>query len=194
MRSVSQRISYMSRIFSVSVLGVSSLTLLSVLNTSEATSASTVLRSCTYGQLEVAVAWGPGGFAGTEASPFLIANTGSTACSLKGYPVVRFYTSLPTVAKVKVVHQASQIFAEPKAKLIVIQPGRDASFGLSYTDAFIPKSDVAKDCVTNTVYVTLPVVNSGGQSYEDNLIFDLCQSDMTVAVTPIEVGPSPRNR
>jgi hypothetical protein len=76
----------------------------------------------------------------------------------------------------------------------VIQPSRVASFGLSYSDVFIPKSDIARDCVTNTVFVTLPIAGSIEQSYEDNVNFDLSQSNMLVAVTPIEAGPSPRNR
>ena len=51
-------------------------------------------------------------------------------------------------------------------------------------------SDVAKDCALNTVYVTLPVDST--QSYEDNVNFDVCQSNHEVSVTPIEEGPSPR--
>ena len=152
---------------------------------------ATTIHRCSYAQLEVAIAWGPGGYAGTEASPFLVANTGLRACSLKGFPSLRFFTSLPTPAKVRVAHSASQIFADPNPRLVVIRPGQVASFGLSYSDAFSPRNDNPKSCVSSTVDVSLPVTESNGRSYEDDLTFDLCQSNMRVSVTPIELGPTP---
>lgn len=155
-------------------------------------SANSPTHTCTFNDLEVAAAWGPGGFAGTEATPFLIANVSHRACTLKGFPSVHFYAGLPHPVKMTVLHKWGQIFAEPKPRLVSIAPGGVASFGLSYSDGFLPKSDLAKDCDVNTVYVTLPVAYDSTQSYEDNVDFDICQSNHEVSVTPIEEGPVPR--
>ena len=45
---------------------------------------------CSYRQLEVAVAWGPGAAAGNIGIPFIIANISKSTCTLYGYPKLSF--------------------------------------------------------------------------------------------------------
>jgi hypothetical protein len=154
------------------------------------TSASSALRECSYGQLEVGIASGPGGAAGTESSQFLIANTGKQTCTLKGYPTLSFYASRDRRIRTTVKHVRTQIYAEPKPLLVAI--GRDgvASFGLSYTDGY-PVAKHAVACKVVFVLVSLPTINVEHQRFEASLGFNMCQSNHEVSTTPIEAGPEP---
>jgi hypothetical protein len=156
-------------------------------------SSAASIRACTYSQLEVAVAWGPGAAAGHIGIPFLIANTGKSACSLEGYPTLHIYPVPRNRGPVKVIESGGMVYSPVKPKLIVIKPGADASFGLNYVDALNQGDSNGPACTAQTVDVTLPVrYDNFPQNYQTTVNFNFCYSGFAVSVTSIQSGPVPR--
>jgi hypothetical protein len=158
---------------------------------SASSSASSTVGECSAGQLEIAITSGTGGLAGHIGIPFLIANTGNKACTIRGYPTLTFFSSGKQV-KTTVQHGRSGIYTEPKPTLVTI--GRDgvATFALSYTDGY-PVAHNTAACNVNAVQVSLPTINPKHEGYGASLSFDMCQSNHEVSTTPIESGPTPGN-
>lgn len=179
------------------VAGVSLLSGLALYGPSaKATAASTPLAppTCSYNQLEVAVAWGPGAAAGNIGIPFLIANIGKSACSIKGYPKLNIVPSTYKRRSVKVIHGGGMIFVTVKPRLVVIKPGADASFGLDFGDASDQGDPYGAPCMVQNVYVSLPVrVSQYPQNYETTVNFNFCYANFQVAVTSIQAGPIPKD-
>jgi hypothetical protein len=155
-------------------------------------SATNSIPTCLGTQLEVAVAWGPGGFAGNIGVPFIIANDGKSACTLEGYPRLK----IPYTYKkrhVKVVDGGGQVYVAVKPHRVILEPGADASFGLDYGDAYNQQDPFGSACMAQYEYVTLPVQGAAtSQSYETTTIFNFCYTNFRVSVTSIQAGPLPR--
>jgi hypothetical protein len=155
-------------------------------------SATKTIPTCLNSQLEVAVAWGPGAAAGNIGVPFIIANDGKSACSLKGYPRL----SIPYTYRkrgVKVVDGGGMVFVAVKPHPVILKPGADASFGLDYVDADNQQDPDSSACTAQYVYVTLPVQGAAtSQVYETTVIFNFCFTNFQVSVTSIQPGPVPR--
>jgi hypothetical protein len=154
-------------------------------------SASSTVSECSYGQLEIAIPDGTGGLAGNIGRPFLIANTGNKACTIKGYPTLTFYSRGKQV-KTTVQHGRSGVYTEPKPTLVTI--GRDgvATFAVAYTDSYHVAGNTAA-CKVTGIQVSLPTINPKHAGYYASLSFDICQSNHEVSTTPIESGPTPGN-
>lgn len=148
---------------------------------------------CNYDQLEVAVAWGPGAAAGHVGIPFLIANTGTSACALSGYPKLAIYPASGSEKKpIRVIDGGGMVYVAVKPKRVTIEPGADASFGLNFVDALNQNDTDGPACIA-AVYVTLPVrYTTFPQNYETTVDFNFCYSGFAVAVTAIQPGPVPR--
>lgn len=180
------------RIVAVTML-MSLLTLTSALTVSTAASASTTFPRCSYNQLEVAVAWGPGAAAGHIGIPFIIANVSKSACTLKGYPKLSFTPNSYKGQVLKAIDGGSMIFVPVKPRLVVIRPGADASFGLNYGDAANQQDPGGAVCTEQNIYVTLAVrPNSFPQNYETTVNFNFCYTGFEVYVTSIQAGPLPK--
>jgi len=160
--------------------------------TSGASTPSTVPK-CSYRQLELAVAWGPGAAAGNLGIPFIIANTSRTSCSLEGYPKFSFLPNRYQSQTLRVVHGGGMIFPRVKTRLVVIKPGADGSFGVNYGDAANQNDPSGAVCEARYVYVTLPVrINSFPQNYEASVDFNFCFTGFQVSETAIQSGPLPK--
>jgi len=152
--------------------------------------ASPSVHECNYGQLEVAVAWGPGAAAGHIGIPFLIANTSKSTCTLEGFPTLHVYPAAGNKS-VKVIHSGGMIYGAVKPKLVVIKPGADASFGLNYVDALNQQDSNGPSCTAQSIYVTLPLQHDV-ENYETTVNFNFCYSGFEVGVTAIQFGPVPK--
>src|ERR1700733_4850441 len=78
--------------------------------TATSSALATTVTTCSYRQLEVAVAWGPGAAAGNVGIPFLIANVSKTTCTLEGYPKLTFTPDAYRGHSIKVRHNVGMIF------------------------------------------------------------------------------------
>jgi Protein of unknown function (DUF4232) len=149
--------------------------------------------TCSYRQLELAVAWGPGAAAGNLGIPFLIANTSRSACSLQGYPKLSFVPDKYQNRTLRVVHGGGMIFPRVNPRLVVIKPGAVASFGVNYGDASNQQDPNGGRCQAQYVYVTLPVRNNTyDQTFEAIVNFNFCFTAFQVSVTSIQPGPLPK--
>jgi hypothetical protein len=153
--------------------------------------ASSKVPECSHAQLEVAAVSSSGAAAGSVGVPFLIANTGKSACSLRGYPTLSFFTLSGKPIKATVQHGRSQVFAGPKPVSVTIARNAVATFGMSYSDGF----QVAKDtsaCKVGYVNIGLPSIDPSHERSQAVLIFDMCRSNHQVSTTSIESGATPR--
>lgn len=159
----------------------------------EVVSASISVSQCRYAQLEVAVSWGPGAAAGHIAVPFIIANISQSTCYLPaGYPSLRLYTAGPSKHNLHVTKSnGSFMFARVKISRIVLPPGRDASFGMSFVDVLNQQYKDSPSCMVQFIYVALPVA-ALSENYETTNNFNICYSGFSVQVTPMEAGPYPK--
>jgi hypothetical protein len=155
--------------------------------------ATTVIPICTWSQLEVAVAWGPGAAAGNIGIPFIIANISKATCSLSGYPKLMFSPDRYKNHTVKVAHNVGMIFGNVKPRLVTIRPNEDASFGLNFGDAGNQSDPYGGPCIVHNIYVTLPVrTNTYNQNFETTVNFNFCFTNFLVGVTSIQPGPLPK--
>jgi len=180
----------------VAVIGASlaiALPVVAVMTMPEIATASSVPPTCSYNQLEVAVAWGPGAAAGNIGIPFLIVNKSESACTLKGYPRLRLFTAAVNKTPIKVGFNTSGgVYGYVKPKLTVIAPHSVATFGMDYGDATNQQDTNGPRCTAQTVNVYLPVTrNPYGQGYQTVVNFNICYSGFRVAVTSIESRPVP---
>lgn len=183
------------RCFLVAVLFMSGLSELAASSMATTASASTVIPTCSYSQLEVAVANDSGAYhaAGNEGIPFLIANRSNSACSLKGYPRLRVYPSTYKKSTVKVVNGGGMIFVTVKPRLVVLRPGATASFGLDYGDAYDQQDPNRALCTTQNMYVSLPVRSHPySQAFNTTANLNFCFAGFKFDVTSIQSGPVPR--
>lgn len=160
-----------------------------------ATVAGAEVRSCSSGQLEVAAVTPNGAdyAAGNVGIAFLIANTGASACSLEGYPSIRFDPSRYEGAIVKVAHGGGGIFVSVPVTKMIVDAGATASFGLDFGDAYDQQEPSQSACMTQSATVTLPVrPQRYGVGYDTNVGFNFCFAGFHVVVTAIQRGPTPR--
>lgn len=151
------------------------------------------ISKCSYRQLEVAVAWGPGAAAGNEGIPFIIANISKSTCTLSGYPKLIFTPDRYKDRTIKVEHNVGMIFRTVKPRLVTIKPGEDASFGLNFGDASNQNDPNGAPCLVQNIYVTLPLrTNTYDQNFETTVNFNFCFTDFLVGVTAIQPGPLPK--
>jgi hypothetical protein len=151
--------------------------------------------TCFHNQLEVAVAWALLPAAGSNGVPFIIANTGTSACSIEGYPKLDFVNGTYKKRSVRVTDGGGGLFATVRPRLIVIQPGGTASFGLGFGDAANQQDPSGAACTTQNIYVTLPVrVSEIPQNYETTVDINFCFSDFEFSVTAFEPGALPKQR
>jgi hypothetical protein len=163
------------------------------LTASTVASATSEIPTCSYRQLEVAVAWGPGAAAGNLGIPFIIINISRSTCSLKGYPRLLFAPSAYKKRTIKVNHLGGMIFGPVSPRLIVIKPGADASFGLDYGDASNQQDPNGAPCMLQNIYVALPVRSETfNQNFETTVNFNFCFADFQVGITSIQAGPLPK--
>jgi hypothetical protein len=154
--------------------------------------ASSAARVCSNTQLEVAVAESPGAAAGHIGIPFIIANIGKTACTLKGYPKLGIAYSYKK-RSVKVDDGGGMVFVAVKPRVVTLQPGSDASFGFNYVDAADQQDPNGAACTAQDVEISLPVRNPQfATNFELPLTFNFCYSGFEVAVTSIQAGPLPK--
>lgn len=155
--------------------------------------ASKSIPVCSYSQLEVAVAWGPGAAAGNIGIPFIIANISRSACTLHGYPKLWFSPNRYKNHVVRVTHDGGMIFRKIYPRLVVIKPGSDASFGLNYGDAGNQSDPNGAPCLVQSIYVTLPLrPGTLNQNFETTVNFNFCYTGFVVGLTSIEPGPLPK--
>jgi hypothetical protein len=149
--------------------------------------------TCSYSQLEVAVAWGPGAAAGNNGIPFIIANISKSTCTLSGYPRLLFSPDRYEHQSIRVSHNVGMIFRRVNPRLVTIKPNEDASFGLNYGDAANQNDPSGAPCMVQNIYVTLPVrANTFNQNFETTVNFNFCFTNFLVGVTAIQSGPLPR--
>jgi hypothetical protein len=169
-----------------------SITILGVGFAEPTTASAKSIPTCSSAQLEVAVAWGPGAAAGHIGVPFIIANDGTSACSLEGYPKLTIPYSYKK-HRVKVVDGGGMVYVAVKPRRVILKPGTDATFGLNYVDAANQQDPDGPACTAQYVYVTMPVrYDALPQNFETTVIFNFCFSAFQVSVTSIQPGPSPK--
>lgn len=156
-------------------------------------SASKTIPECSFNQLEVAVAWGPGTAAGHAGIPFIIANISRSTCTLKGYAKLLVDPDSYKGHTLKVIHGGGMIFVAVKPRLVVIKPGADASFGLNIGDAANQQDPNGAACTVQNIYVTLPLRPiSFISNYETTVNFNYCYSSFEAGETSIQSGPLPK--
>jgi type II secretory pathway pseudopilin PulG len=151
---------------------------------------------CLQGQLQVAIEQG-GGLAGTVPATFgytfLVVNTGAKSCELRGYPhEIIFSTNGGEILKVKISHERTVLYAQPKVHRIVIRPGGAASFGISYNYGIAPPGGEPTTCLAPFIDLRLPALSSHLFSYEFPVRMDVCEAGRRVEVTPVERGTAPK--
>jgi hypothetical protein len=157
--------------------------------------ASSVIRNCSYGQLDVVTASQSGAYvaAGNIGIPFYIVNISHSACSLYGYPRISFSPQSFRGKTLRVVHGGGMIFVAVKPHVVILEPGYTASFAIDFTDAVNQQDPSGPACMTKTATVLLPVLKSHYEfSYRPNVSFNFCFTGFGVALTPIQAGPIPK--
>lgn len=125
---------------------------------------------------------------------FLIVNTSTHSCEVRGYPYeVIFSTTAGAPVKVSISHQGNILYAQPRARRVVLRPGGVASFAISYADDNVTPPSKPAECIATLIDFRLPARMSALYSFEFLLRpIDFCQTPRSVAVTPVEAGPAPR--
>lgn len=183
----------LGRIAGVALLSLCSTGLSGVSIVPASASGSGTVPLCSYGQLEVAVGQGPGGFAGNLGIPIIIVNASGSACSLNGYPGVHLYTGAVQQHRITVGHAvAGGVYAPRTPKVVVIDPDSVASFGVNYEDALNQSDSNGPACTADAANIALPVThNTRHLRYGATVLFNICYSGFHVSVTPVEPGPRP---
>lgn len=163
------------------------------LSTASPALASNTIPTCSFRQIEVAAAWGPGAAAGNIGVPFFIVNVSRSACTLAGYPKLLFMPNRYKGHSIKVVHNVGMIYGRVAPRLVTIKPDEVASFGLNFGDASNQGDPNGAPCMVQNVYVTLPVrANAYNQNFDTAVNFNFCFADFLVGVTAIQSGPLPK--
>ncbi len=152
--------------------------------------------TCAGGQITVAVEAESGAYAaaGNQGVAYLIVNVSHRACTLRGYPKVSFYPSSYRGTPIRVTRNGgSQIFATVPPRVVVIEPGATASFGLGYGDAANQGDPNGGPCLTRGVSVWLPVhPDPYTMGYATTLNVNFCFAGFHFGVTSIQGGPLPK--
>lgn len=161
----------------------------SITKASKPSRSSSSVVECMQAQLQTAIEQG-GGLQAHYAHgyTFLIVNTGSKSCELRGYPYeVIFSTENGDSVKVSISHQRTNLYAQPKAKRVVLRPGGVASFGISYTTSYavLPSTESAS-CLAKLIDFRLPARLSSLFSEEFSVSIDVCAIGRRVEVTSVE--------
>jgi hypothetical protein len=155
--------------------------------------ASNTIPTCSFRQLEVAVAWGPGAAAGNIGIPFIIVNVSRSSCTLTGYPKLSFVPNRYKGRSIKVTHNAGMIYGHVTPRLVTIKPDGVATFGLNFGDASNQNDPIGAPCIVQNIYVALPVrAGTYNQNFETTVNFNFCFADFLVGVTAIQSGPLPK--
>jgi len=165
------------------------------LSESTAALASTAISTCSSSQLTVAQ-YSSGAFsaAGNQGVAFLIVNISKRACSLEGYPKLQLHPSTYKGKSTKVTDNGwGQIFVTVLPRLVVVEPGATASFGLNYTDATNQADPNAGPCMTQSATTWLPV-RPHPYSVPFNTVVNInfCWANFHLGVTSIQHGPIPK--
>ena len=125
---------------------------------------------------------------------FLIVNIGTRSCELRGYPYeLIFSTTSGAPVKLSISHKPNVLYAQPKARRVVLSPGGVASFGISYANDNASPPSKPASCIATLIDFRLPARMSALYSFEFLLRpIDFCQTARNVAVTPVEVGAVPQ--
>lgn len=188
------RAHFSSRTLALS-LAIASSCGLSLCSVTNDASASTLIPTCSFSQLEIAVVSGSGAYAaaGNEGIPFLIVNRSHSACRLVGYPKVRVSPTSYQGSAVKVADGGGMIFVRVKPKRVVIKPGATASFGIDYGDAYNQQDPNAGPCMTQHFYFSLPLrTHPFTQFFDTSVNINFCYAGFHFSVTSIQRGPVPR--
>ena len=155
-------------------------------------SANVPVRVCSSGQLAVAVASSPGGYAaaGNEGIPFIIVNIGKRECTLEGYPKLAAYPASYRHQRVRFTNGGAMIFVAVKPRSVIIAPGATASFGVDYGDAYDQGDPNAGPCLLKQITVTLPVQpHPYSVPFSTNVDLNFCYAGFHFEVTAIQSGP-----
>lgn len=162
---------------------------------SPAALASTSVPTCSSNQITVST-YTSGAYSGTgnHGIAFLIVNLSGRACSLEGYPKLDLYPSSYKGKSTRVTDNGGgEIFHAVLPRLVVIEPGATASFGLNYTDASnqgYPKAP----CMANSATAWLPVrPHPFSVPFTTAVNINFCWANFHVGVTSIQHGPIPKN-
>ena len=132
--------------------------------------------------------------AGNQGVAFILRNIGNSSCSLEGYPKLLFEPSSYHGKTTKITHNGgSEIFATVPPRLVVVEPGATASFGLGYGDAYnqSPIYDGAS-CMTQRAAVRLPVrPHPYAVPFTAALSINFCFAGFHFGVTSIQRGRFP---
>ena len=129
------------------------------------------------------------GAGGSDGFTVQIANQSAKSCSLGGFAKLEFFNTKSKRIRATVLHVGSMQYATVKPKDFVLTPETVASFAVSYTGEYNPKSDSPGECVARSMSLVLPTVHP--QYYGTFYVptdLDLCDSDWTVGLTPLEFG------
>jgi archaellum component FlaG (FlaF/FlaG flagellin family) len=168
----------------------------SVTTTSGSSHPSSNVAECIQGRLQVAIEQG-GGLASTVPATFgytfLIVNTGTRSCEVRGYPYeIIFSTESGQILKVSTSHERTVLYAQPEVERVVLRPGGVASFGISYTYGVAPPGTEPTSCLAPLMDLRLPALSSHLFSYEFPVRMDVCEAGRKVEVTPVEGRTTPR--
>lgn len=156
--------------------------------------ASTAFSTCSSRQLTVAE-YSSGAFsgAGNHGVAFLIVNISKRACSLEGYPRFQLHPSSYKGRSTKVTDNGGgEVFVTVPPRLVVIEPGSTASFGLNYTDASNQGDPNAGPCMTQNVITWLPVQpHPYSVPFTTSVNINFCWANFHLGVTSIQNGPTP---
>jgi len=162
---------------------------------STAALASTAISTCSSSQLTVA-AYSSGAYsaAGNHGIAFLIVNISKRACSIEGYPKLQLYPSSYRGKSTKVTDNGwGEIFVTVPPRLVVIEPGATASFGLNYTDASNQGDPNAGPCMTHSATAWLPVrPHPYSVPFTTAVNINFCWANFHLGVTSIQHGPIPK--
>ncbi len=149
---------------------------------------------CQYSQLMAFSSSGGGAFdaAGSHAYAVLLANVSGTTCTLEGFPAVTLSGPDVTLKDVRVERNRSGIFQSEPPRRVSLGPGDDASFGISYSDGYVPASDTPRTCLATSATFLLPAAEKYKSAYRVAIDIDVCRSDRRIGVTPVEPGPVPQ--
>ena len=159
--------------------------------------ATTAISTCSSNQLTITTDRGSGAYsaAGNQGVAFIIVNTSERACSLRGYPKLRFFPSSYKGKSTKVTHNGwGSIFVTVPPRLVVVKPGATASFGLNYGDAYNQGNDPnAGLCMTQSATAWLPVrPHPYSVPFTTAVNINFCFAGFHFGVTSIQRGPVPK--
>jgi hypothetical protein len=137
---------------------------------------------------------------GNVGTPILIANNGSTTCTLVGYPIVVAHTEAVSPRPVTFVHwPRSLIYVSAPVRTVVLGPKRTASFGISYVDGLDQQYGQGRDCLMNSITVRLPQLSparkmivlfrKGSDGFGGPI--NSCFAGFEFGLTPIVKGSNP---